>query len=294
MREADLRRCFYIPIPSRPDEGGLDWSGKPPPVVAVEEIPDEGPVEPPKTPVEDLLNVIFLQVSTSHPERSFAYVKYTNPQLAQAVARSGAEPTDTLNPGDTLPAPYEFVVVDSIQAEGVTFSFSNDEEREFEQVTTAELERGRSQIVEAGPDGAIMPGGDPDTEIPVSSNVWRPEQTTLIGEQRYQLGTDSVADFGERYPEIITSEVRHGRWRDPQTGRDAGVQLYDVEPGGVVSSHGGQSGDVIKSINGSPVTSASEAITYVKNNSETTSQWDVVVLRQGVEENLTFYSPPEQ
>lgn len=283
----DLQRVYHLP------PTGMDWRGEPPPPPPVEVQEETGPVVVPKTPVADLLNVIFIRVRTSRPERSIVYIKYTDQRLAAAVARPGAEPTATLKQGDHLPAPFDYVRVEEIQTTGVLFAFDDDEEREHELVEPGTMDQ-ISSIVPAPPGGAILPEDNTAAQIPISGDVWRPERTTLIGDSSYQLGVDDVADFGERYSEIITSEVRHGRWRDPQTGRWAGVQLYDVEGGGIIASHGGQSGDVIKSINGHPVTSASEAITYVKNNSETTSQWDVVVLRQGVEETLTFYSPPEE
>ena len=105
------------------------------------------------------------------------------------------------------------------------------------------------------------------------------------------LGTETAREIGANYAEILAREVRLERWCDPRTGRYAGVQLTDVLAGGVVAEHGGQSGDVVLSINGHPVTSPQQAISYVKNNADSTTEWHVVVLRLGAEETLSFVAP---
>ena len=85
--------------------------------------------------------------------------------------------------------------------------------------------------------------------------------------------------------------MRYRQWRDPSTGKYAGVELTEVQPGSLAAAHGAETGDVIKSINGHPVTSVQEAVSYVKNNSETTSVWEVVVVNQGKERTVIYESP---
>ena len=60
------------------------------------------------------------------------------------------------------------------------------------------------------------------------------------------------------------------------------------------SEHGGQDGDIIKSINGHPVTSTAEAITYVKNNEDKYNVWEVVVENKGKSRTVTYESPQDE
>ena len=82
--------------------------------------------------------------------------------------------------------------------------------------------------------------------------------------------------------------------RDPRTGKFDGIEIQSVQAGGIAARHGAKEGDIIKSINGHPVTSSSEAITFVKNNQESTSTWIVVVENKGRERTVTYESPPQQ
>lgn len=50
---------------------------------------------------------------------------------------------------------------------------------------------------------------------------------------------------------------------------------------------------MIKSVNGHPVTSVSEAITYVKNNSSQYTTWEVVVESKGKLKTLFYHSPQQ-
>jgi S1-C subfamily serine protease len=54
-------------------------------------------------------------------------------------------------------------------------------------------------------------------------------------------------------------------------------------------------GDIIRSINGEPVTSTNEAISYVKTHADVTTHWVAVVERQGKEITLTYdYHAPSK
>ena len=48
---------------------------------------------------------------------------------------------------------------------------------------------------------------------------------------------------------------------------------------------------MIKSINGHPVTSPSEAISYVKNNAGKYKKWEVVIERLGKPMTITYEAP---
>ena len=49
-------------------------------------------------------------------------------------------------------------------------------------------------------------------------------------------------------------------------------------------------GDVIKSINGQPVNSVQEAISFVKVNKDKYSTWEVVVENKGKQRTVTYES----
>ena len=51
---------------------------------------------------------------------------------------------------------------------------------------------------------------------------------------------------------------------------------------------------MIKSINGTPVTQLSEAITFVKNNKDKYSTWEVVVENRGQTRTVIYETPPSQ
>ena len=87
--------------------------------------------------------------------------------------------------------------------------------------------------------------------------------------------------------------MRHRRHRDPKTGKFDGIEIQSVVSGSAAARHGAQEGDVIRSINGHPVTSVSEAITFVKNHEGEYSTWEVIVSNRGVERTVTYYSPSD-
>ena len=91
-------------------------------------------------------------------------------------------------------------------------------------------------------------------------------------------------------PEVILS----GRETIYRDGKRAGLRVAEVKPGSIAAQHGAQSGDVIISINGHPVSSEQEAIKFVKNNSETTTVWQVVVENLGRQRTVTYNSPKKK
>jgi hypothetical protein len=263
----------------------FDWSGKPEPVVV--EAPEVEPVDagPVYTPVSEILAVYFMQEDRKNPERSRAFVFYDS---SSGVTGEEAELGSVLNPGDALSDPYGNVSVKSITiAEGITFQFE-EEGREDESIKTEEFQTDLV-IPKVDADKAIRSGV---IAIPQGrqATAWSPTQTTLIGSDTYQLGSQDAVDLGENYAHYLANEVRHRRHRDPQTGKFDGIEIQSVTSGSIASRHGAAEGDVIRSINGHPVTSVSEAITFVKNHEEEYSVWEVIISNRGVERTVTYHS----
>ena len=266
----------------------LDWSGKEPekPVV-VEQEPDK-PVVTSTKPIADLVEVIFVRAATFDPSASQALVNYKDGSLA----RNGGDDQGLaeLYVGDHLPEPHAYAFVKDIVEAGVVFGF-DDEEREAELVEPPVVDNG-VHIVEAGPEGALVPvSAALIGELP-DAPVYRPAETILIGPNHYQWGTDDAADAEANFAEYI-AQVRHRRYRDPNTGQYAGIWLQDVPTGSFAAKHGLKSGDVIKSINGHPISSPQEGIQFAKNNQDKYSTWDVVIENKGVERTVTYESPED-
>lgn len=266
----------------------LDWLGWPPPEPEPE--PDPGPdAAPPVVAVADLLRVEYLQRDVRRPERSLAYVRFTDPALKGP--RAGRASTTKLRVGDRLPAPYGSVRLARVEADVAVFGF--DGERADERVPLAELDLGVGALIVVVPEGqrARVPR-DAATPVHIAGELEPPPGRTMrVGESHVRIGLVDAAEIARDYPVILTRDVSHRRWRDPRTRRYGGVQVTHVEPGSVAETHGLQAGDVYKSINGTPVTSSAEIIQYVKNHAGTTSVWEVVVERQGLEQVLVFESP---
>jgi len=278
----------------------FDWSGKPAPVVV--EAPEVEPLDvgPVYTPVEDILSVHYMEEDSTHAERSRVFVFYKSDSgVTGRVAEEGellypgaseGQPRDDGRP-HRLADPHGNIWIKSITlADGVTFRF-DDEERAEENLSTPKFDT-ELVIPRVDSDSAARLDG---LSIPQSSRgaTWRPEQTTQIGADTFQIGSQDATDLGENYAHYLANEVRHRRHRDPQTGKFDGIEIQSVTPGSIASRHGASEGDVIRSINGHPVTSVSEAITFAKNHEDEYSVWEVVISNRGVDRTVTYYSPSD-
>jgi len=260
---------------------GMNWTGyKAPPRVVVD--PTEAQQAGPRyTPVEDLLSIQMIQVDTGQPEASVIFVAYLVPAM-------GVE-DGSLKEGDALPRPHQNVIVESIRVDGVEFRFDGVD-RPNETITPGVL--GDEQlIVLVGDDGVVQYPSRPEISIAPSQSLFKPEQTTLVGTNRYQIGTEDAQQIGQNYAQILTNDLKYRTYHDPKTGRRAGIQIQDVRRGSVAERHGVRSGDVLISINGHSVTSEQEAIKFVKNNQEKYTTWDVVIENMGKRRTMTYQSP---
>lgn len=280
-REVEL--AFY------PPPQGLNWTGKqaPKPVVEVEQPQD---TTPQVVPVADILRVQYVQEDARRPEHSRAYVRYKNDPRGQ---KKPAFP-DELAVGDRLIRPWQYVRIQAIDAqEGVTFAF-DDEAREHESLNVSDLDMDLGKVVVmVDEDGVRRPTQQVLPRSEGLASAWDVARTRQVDSNTWAIGREDMTEIGEDYPQIISREVRHRRHRDPRTGRYDGIELQDVKAGGVAARHGAQSGDVIKSINGHPVTSVAEATQFVRTNQDKYSVWEVVVENMGRERTMTYRTPGE-
>ena len=269
----------------------LKWTAPRPPKVP-DRAQQAAPPKPVAMTVDKLVKVIGYSVDADDLAASKAILKY----LPEArVPPPPTQPGNGMPPregilkrvGQRLDAPIGHIRVVSIGPAGVEFGF-DDENRATETLLPADYDLSeRLTYVDA--DALVS---RPDAiAIPEQRNYRAPTQTVQIGKNDYRLGAEDVALIGENYASILSEEVLTRRHRNPNTGRYDGIELTQVAEGSVASRHGARAGDVIKSINGHPVTSKQEALSFVKNNQDMYDKWQVVVSNLGQERTVTFYPP---
>ena len=252
-------------------------------VVETKPVDSSQPTKPSATPVSELVRVLYLQVDLAHPELSAAFLKYKSRAGVSGPMADGV----LLRTGERLAAPNQHIRIHLIEATQVVFAF-DDEAREKETVTAAEFDS-TTTIVQVGPDGVVVTA--PRTDIPrLDGPVFAPGKTTMLGSNRYVLGTEDVQYMNENYAEVLAREVRTAQHRDPRTGKYDGIEIKEVAAGSLAARHGAKEGDVIKSINGQPVNSVQEAISFVKVNKDKYSTWEVVVENKGKQRTVTYES----
>jgi hypothetical protein len=283
----DQIRRLYLPSCERckndPSCRHLNWTGKPPPPPEVAKEPGEV-AKAPKVPVVDLIRIAMVQVDLSNPAQSFVFLKY---RPKASVLATGAAGGFVLHEGDRLSPPQQAIRVAKIASDGVLFAF-DEEGRDSETVSPSEYDL-KTMIVQVGEDGVLLPKLSP---IPTANSApWRPTQTKAFGQNRYMLGTDDITYANDNFAQILAEDVRTDRHQDKRTGKYDGIEVKSVTPGSFAERHGAQEGDIIKSINGHPVSSVQEAINYAKMNANQFSTWEIVIERNGKLQTFYYQSP---
>jgi hypothetical protein len=264
----------------------LDWTGKPPPPPPPPTTGTE--VKPKVVPISSILKVLALSVNTFEPAKSLAVVAFVDRTV---LGPNPGREDSFLRPGERLPGKYKDVRVESITPEGVVFAF-DDETRAKETVAPPEYQSGKNiGIVVVGEGGAILPPKKSVIQRVENARPFTPGETTLIRKNEYQVGTKTLERLDEDYATILSRDVRYSTYRNPRTGSVEGIKVNHVAPNSLPAQHGLQEGEVLKSINGHPVTSVNDAVAYVKANSNTTSTWVAVFTHQGREFSRTYHSP---
>lgn len=303
----------------------LNWTGQEVKAPVVEVVEEKPPEKPSIVPVAELVRIVMIREEPAAPARSIVHLIYSSasgvshavaqrsapaaPPAAAAPSRGGQQrgaPAATLaslpgsdsggvgamrpyRVGDPLEAPLDYIRIERISArEGVTFAF-DDPERPAETLYFRDSGLLDGLLVRADRDEALRPV--PREGIPSGNRMAAfGERTARVGENMFRLGFEDMNEIGQNYPSIISGEISHRRWVDPKT-KQPGILLTRVQPGGVAAKHGLKEGDVIKSINGHPVGSPQEAITYVKNNADNYTTWLVVIENMGLERTVVYESP---
>ncbi len=282
-----IERAYYFDRKNRQLPNLLDWTGAPPPKVVERTPVTTEVVEQEKKRIADAIVVTMIAEELGDAERSRAWIRY---KPESGVQTKPDEFPSLLRVGESLREPLAYATVKAITADdGIVFGFS-EEGMEDELVPYGIYDPGFAifKVDEDNPER--FPSRSRD--IPrLDTAIWRPERTTQV-DDTWHVGTEDAEDFGQDFGGIIAREVRHRRHYNRKTGKYDGIELQDVKPGGKMAAHGAQSGDIIKSINGHPVTSTSEAIDFVKNHKDEYDTWKVVIENKGKERTMIYKSPP--
>jgi type II secretory pathway component PulC len=267
----------------------LDWTGKPPPIVVVGP-PDQDPDRPPpKETVDSLIKIRGVRFDGDQPALSEVVFKYKS--TAMVTAPQNSDGTFLKRVGDTLDGRLNQIKIEQIYPNGVMFSFLNEPKREHEFLVPEPYDLSKNfSFVPSG--ASPQQRATQSTQLIASVRDNKPvTQTLQLTPTKFRIGTDDARELNDRYPEILATEVSLERHRDPQTKRYDGVTIKGVTPGSIAARHGVQDGDVIKSINGHPVTSKDEAILFVKNNQDKYDVWEVEIWNKGQTRTITYYPP---
>lgn len=271
----------------------LDWTGKPPPEKPVEEVKPNGNTGPVRELVRDLIQIRAIRYDAAVPAQSEVLLKYRS--TAMVVAPGNTDGTFLKRAGDRLEGRLNQIEISAVYPGSVEFNFINEPNRDRELVAPAPFSLSRFYAV-------VEPGATPVSRTPVDvlSNIdRRPDappdaQTVQISPSKFRIGTEDAAEINDNYAEILTSDVSMDRHRDPKTRRFDGIEIKNVKPGSIAARHGVQDGDVIKSINGTPVSSKEEAIVFVKNNKDKYDVWEVEIWNKGQTRVVTYYPPKKK
>ena len=268
----------------------LNWTGKPAPKVVVTEAV-QPQVEAPKDSVAELVKVMMVSFDAEVPDESRCVLKYTPKARVSSPPPGGANGLQgwVKNVGDRLEAPISHIRVEAVRPDGVLFAF-DDEGRAHELVPPAQIPL--TGLVRLGDESELVLR-DPSVSIQRRGfDGPPPARTELVGEGIYRIGLEDAREFEANYSDILAREVGWQPHRDAR-GRPDGIQITQVQPSSIASQHGVATGDVVKSINGHPVTSPQEAIAFVKNNKANYTKWEVEVESKGRLKTLVYYSPSE-
>ncbi|MBI1853702.1 MAG: PDZ domain-containing protein [Planctomycetes bacterium] len=135
-----------------------------------------------------------------------------------------------------------------------------------------------------GPAGAVpavgrIPGGDPNvTETKeVKPGVWQ-----ISAAER-----DKIRDTAKD----LLDQAEVSTYTNEKTHKNDGMKIDHIQSDSLLAQRGLQEGDLIKRINGTPVSSKTELINYVKDNQDRLQSVRVDIERKGKPMTLTYQIP---
>ena len=265
-----------------------NWTGVEP-KKAVDTTPKPVVPETSKEGVEALVKIHGFKADTRVAEGGLVVLQYLSASQVPQNRNARNKSMVTVGVGSRLAKPIDHITIVGIDERGVEFGF-DDEEREHEFLQPGDLTLG-GRIVTVDPDQVRV--REVDVFQRAANYSTSPKETMQLSPTRFRVGTEDSVVIADDYSRILSEDVRLGRHRDPVSGRWDGIEVETVRPNSIAARHGVKTGDVIKSINGHPVTSTQEAISFVKNNQDAFDRWEVVVSNMG-QQRTVVYLPPIQ
>ncbi len=265
-----------------------NWTGREKPAVVEQVQPVAAAPASNVQPVEALLRLVWIQCDTDAPGESRVVLHYKDAARVSDPAVVAAGGNALKKVGDNLDAPLDHIRVSAIEPARVVFAFS-DSQRASEELVPDPLSLGLG-IVAGGDPSQILAGTRPQGVRYTQGAATVPEQTVLQRPGVWQVGLRDAEYFETNYSDVLANDVRLERHRDSK-GKYDGIEFKEVKPGSKAEMHGAKAGDVVKSINGHPVTSQQEAISFVKNNKDKYDVWVVEVVNKGLTKTYTYKSP---
>jgi hypothetical protein len=270
----------------------MNWTGKAPVKAVVAEPPK--PPERSAIPVAKLVKIRAVRVDGEDPSRSLVLLAYLpdarfEPPPRASSTSGPASDTVAKLVGERLDPPNAHVRVFAVRPDAVEFAF-DDESRAHETLAINELPLAGRWIATGG--SGERPRSALAIPIPIgASSSAPPLKTQEIRPNEYRLGVEDVEYIGQNYAQVLAEEVRYERHRDPKTGRYDGIGVVEVAANSIASQHGLQPGDVVKKINGHPVSSVPEAVNFVKNNQNLYDVWEVEIWNKGQTKTIVYHPP---
>lgn len=149
---------------------------------------------------------------------------------------------------------------------------------------------GGGSAVTTGAAGATPRPSTPDLGVaPPLKDVRVVVQQTSASSRRIEADETVYRYLKYTNPDALLDDVKTEDAKDAQ-GRPAGVKVSGINPGSFASQFDVKPGDVLKSINGTPVHSRSEAVTVVKGLPKDIANVQIVIERNG--RQLTYDVDP--
>ena len=257
------RVCYALPI-----EGD-------PPIVVVDDGPgvDEGVVPPLARDYE----LQWMKVDPD-PMKSFIH-----------LLRKSDSKTVWFRVGDKVGGAWKLLEITNRSA-----TFENVKDEEGQQVTLehklVSISGGVGPAEPAAEPGEIPRtlriGGEPEDDSPPPIDA-PAREAVMVRENLWSVPKEEREWF-RVYGEKVIEDIAVIPEKDPDTGKPNGVRIKTIRKGSILAKRGLKPGDKVISINGKPVTSRQDAISYVKGEGKGATRYIVEIERRGTIIKMTY------
>jgi hypothetical protein len=242
----------------------------------IHELPING--DPPPPPVEDTnpedavkipplaqnYKLLWTKVDTGDPWASFAHLENR---------KTAGEFTD-VSRGQKVDRVWKLVEVENDKAK---FEDENGE------TVLLEVERPDASQLGSAPnkDEPDVPDriGEKPKE-PVTKDSGPHIEAVEVRPNNWEVPPEEV-EYWDDFGEEIAEDVGVLTVTDPETKKAVGVQIKSIKERSILNRRGLKTGDILKSINGTPVRSRQDVLNYLKGSGKGLSRYQVVIERNG-------------